>query len=172
MENNAIETKTVTDLAEKTSPADTDLFMAGDAGTATLKKVKWSSMLAAIKTKIASWTFQTLNTSDKTIPGALNELNNNSTYSFSGTYAGEVQRRGHIKKLAVSSDAGATAEQNIKICTLPADYLPLKKIEKWIILRGNITALLAINMSGEVNISHISGSVSQGTWISVVETYI
>lgn len=99
-------------------------------------------------------------------------LNNNSTYSFSGTYAGEVQRRGHIKKLAISSDAGATAEQNIKICTLPADYLPLKKIEKWIILRGNITALLAINMSGEVNISHISGSVSQGTWISVVETYI
>ena len=77
MENNAIETKTVTDLAEKTSPADTDLFMAGNAGTATLKKLKWSNMLAAIKTKIAEWTFQTLNTSDKTIPGALNELNNN-----------------------------------------------------------------------------------------------
>lgn len=77
MENNAIETKRVTDLAEKTSPADEDLFMAGDAGTATLKKFKWSSLLEAIKTKIASWTFQTLNTSDKTIPGALNELNNN-----------------------------------------------------------------------------------------------
>lgn len=77
MENNAIKTKTVTDLTEKTTPADTDLFMAGNAGTATLKKLKWSSMLAAIKTKIAEWTFQTLNTSDKTIPGALNELNNN-----------------------------------------------------------------------------------------------
>lgn len=76
MENNAIKTKTVTDLTEKTTPADTDLFMAGNAGTATLKKLKWSSMLAAIKTKIAEWTFQTLNTSDKTIPGALNELNN------------------------------------------------------------------------------------------------
>ena len=84
MENNAITTKTVVDLDEKTTPADTDLFMAGDAGTATLKKFKWSSLLAAIKTKIASWTFQTLNTSDKTIPGALNELNNNTLnmYSF------------------------------------------------------------------------------------------
>ena len=71
-----ITTKTVVDLDEKTTPADTDLFMAGNAGTATLKKLKWSSMLAAIKTKIAEWTFQTLNTSDKTIPGALNELNN------------------------------------------------------------------------------------------------
>ena len=81
MENNAIKTKTVTDLTEKTTPADTDLFMAGNAGTATLKKLKWSSMLAAIKTKIAEWTFQTLNTSDKTIPGALNELNNKIIYT-------------------------------------------------------------------------------------------
>ena len=71
-----ITTKTVVDLDEKTTPVDMDLFVIGNAGTATLKKLKWSSMLAAIKTKIAEWTFQTLNTSDKTIPGALNELNN------------------------------------------------------------------------------------------------
>ena len=72
-----ITTKTVVDLDEKTTPVDMDFFVIGNAGTATLKKLKWSSMLAAIKTKIAEWTFQTLNTSDKTIPGALNELNNN-----------------------------------------------------------------------------------------------
>lgn len=77
MDTEMITTKTVVDLDEKTTPVDTDLFMAGDAGTATLKKFKWSSLLSEIKTKIASWTFQTLNTSDKTIPGALNELNNN-----------------------------------------------------------------------------------------------
>lgn len=75
-----ITTKTVVDLDEKTTPMDMDLFVIGNAGTATLKKLKWSSMLAAIKTKIAEWTFQTLNTSDKTIPGALNELNNKITF--------------------------------------------------------------------------------------------
>lgn len=76
MDTEMITTKTVVDLAEKTSPVDTDLFMAGDAGSAALKKFKWSNLLAAIKTKIAAWTFETLNTSDKTIVGAVNELNN------------------------------------------------------------------------------------------------
>nr|DAS84928.1 MAG TPA: endosialidase chaperone [Caudoviricetes sp.] len=105
MENNAIETKTVTDLAEKTSPADTDLFMAGDAGTATLKKVKWSSMLAAIKTKIAEWNFGVLETMDKTITGAINSLvtavnekaqtNHASTESTYGL--GSESNYGHVK---------------------------------------------------------------------------
>lgn len=171
MDTEMITTKTVVDLAEKTSPVDTDLFMAGDAGSAALKKFKWSNLLAAIKTKIAAWTFETLNTSDKTIVGAVNELNNNSTYSFGGTYPGAVYRRGHIKEICFASDAGASAEQSIDICTLPVDYLPVKKIEKWIILRGNITALLTINMSGVVNVSHISGAISKSTWFSVTETY-
>ena len=70
-----ITTKTVVELDEKTTPVDADLFMAGDAGTAALKKFKWSNLLAAIKTKLAAWTFNTLTTNDKTLPGALNELN-------------------------------------------------------------------------------------------------
>ena len=77
-----ITTKTVTELDEKTAPVDTDLFMAGDAGTATLKKFKWSNLLSAIKAKIAAWTFDTLTTTDKTLPGAVNELNSNMTNRF------------------------------------------------------------------------------------------
>ena len=69
-----ITTKTVTELDEKTVPADTDLFMAGDAGTATLKKFKWSNLLVDIKTKITEWTFNALETTDKTITGAINSL--------------------------------------------------------------------------------------------------
>ena len=52
-DNEMITTKTVVELDEKTAPVDTDLFMAGDAGTAALKKFKWSSLLSAIKTKMA-----------------------------------------------------------------------------------------------------------------------
>lgn len=69
----AIDIKEVPDLTEKTSPVDTDLFTVGNAGTAALKKMKWINILSAIQTKFKSWTF-TLNTTDKTIPGALNEL--------------------------------------------------------------------------------------------------
>ena len=85
-----ITTKTVVDLDEKTTPVDMDLFVIGNAGTATLKKLKWSSMLAAIKTKIAEWTFQTLNTSDKTIPGALNELNNKTVPDTTPIKSGDI----------------------------------------------------------------------------------
>ncbi len=73
----AIETKKVTDLEEKTTPEDDDLFMAGDAGESKLKKIKWSNLLEAVKAKIAEWDFETLSTEDKTVPGALNELNSN-----------------------------------------------------------------------------------------------
>ncbi|MDD2958874.1 MAG: hypothetical protein PHR92_10170 [Lachnospiraceae bacterium] len=68
-------TKKVTALTENTAPADTDLFMIGNSGTASLRKIKWSNLLTAIKTKIASWTFGNLGTTDKTLPGAINELN-------------------------------------------------------------------------------------------------
>ena len=74
-DNEMIITKTVVELDEKTTPVDADLFIAGDAGAAALKKFKWSNLLAAIKTKLAAWTFNTLTTSNKTLPGAVNELN-------------------------------------------------------------------------------------------------
>ena len=79
-DNEMITTKTVVELDEKTAPVDADLFMAGDAGTAALKKFKWSNLLAAIKTKLAAWTFSTLTTNNKTLPGAMNELNSQIAY--------------------------------------------------------------------------------------------
>lgn len=132
-----IETKKVTDLTEKTSPVDADLFTVGDDGTATLKKIKWSNLLTAIKKKIAEWTFDTLNTTDKTLPGGLNELRksayriDNNLYSLgavdlnSDTFwepglwkcptsnAGNVQNipvTGKSFKLIVESVAGETMQ--------------------------------------------------------------
>lgn len=82
-----ITTKTVTELDEKTTPVDADLFVAGDAGSALLKKFKWSSLLSDIKTKIAEWVFDTLTTKDKTLPGALNELNSKMDQNNSGYFS-------------------------------------------------------------------------------------
>lgn len=44
-----IKTKRITDLPEDTDVNDNDLFMAGSNGTASLRKKKWSTLLAKIK---------------------------------------------------------------------------------------------------------------------------
>lgn len=44
-----ISTKRITDLPEDTDVNDNDLFMAGSNGTASLRKKKWSTLLAKIK---------------------------------------------------------------------------------------------------------------------------
>lgn len=76
--------KKITDLTENSAPNDEDLFLFGNAGSAILRKIKWSNILIAIKNKIAEWTFNDLNTTEKTLLGAVNELNSdmskNSAY--------------------------------------------------------------------------------------------
>ena len=47
-----ISTKRITDLPEDTNVNDNDLFMAGSNGTASLRKKKWSTLLAKIKSKL------------------------------------------------------------------------------------------------------------------------
>lgn len=45
-------TKKVTELAENTAMSDNDLFMVGSAGTASLRRLKWSNIWNTIKTAI------------------------------------------------------------------------------------------------------------------------
>lgn len=45
-------TKKVTDLTESTEPTDEDLFLAGSAGTASLRKIKWSNIWTKITSSI------------------------------------------------------------------------------------------------------------------------
>lgn len=44
--------KKITDLPENTDANDADLFMQGVNGTASLRKIKWSTILAKIKSKL------------------------------------------------------------------------------------------------------------------------
>lgn len=68
--------KQITSLTENTSIADTDIVPVGNAGTSTLRRIKWANILAAIKSKITSWTYS-FNTSSKTLEGAVNEMQGN-----------------------------------------------------------------------------------------------
>lgn len=70
--------KQITSLTENTSMADTDIVPVGNAGTSTLRRIKWANILAAIKSKITSWTYN-FNTSSKTLEGAVNEMHGDIT---------------------------------------------------------------------------------------------
>ncbi|WP_418482558.1 hypothetical protein, partial [Frisingicoccus sp.] len=97
-----IVTKKITELEENTTIDDADILMAGDKGTNALKRFTIGAFLTAIKAKLAAWTFDTLQTTSKTLPGAVNELN--SKMSVSGIqsqlqgYSGSCSfsRRGHF----------------------------------------------------------------------------
>lgn len=177
MENNAIKTKTVTDLTEKTTPADTDLFMAGNAGTATLKKLKWSSMLAAIKTKIAEWTFQTLNTSDKTIPGALNELNNKmnvSAYALNGEFIdANVYEISGIKFLRCASFPKKNMSANTAhyFDVVPEGFRPSIRIIQMVIVGAGTEVRLELTTDGTVSIIPVN-DISTSKGVNFLFTYI
>lgn len=71
----AITGKKLTNLTEATSLADNDLMLLESSSVS--KKIKWSTVYNAIKSKLVSWlnslTFSVTTTS-KTLPGAINEL--------------------------------------------------------------------------------------------------
>lgn len=70
----AVEGKKIGSLTEATSLVDTDVFIVETAAPVT-KKAKWITIYNAIKEKIKGFGFDGLETEDKTLPGAVNELN-------------------------------------------------------------------------------------------------
>lgn len=76
--------KKITELAAKSASDDTDLYVVGNQGTATMRKISFATIAAAVRDKLTSLTFPSLNTSNKTLPGAVNELNSNKELVLSG----------------------------------------------------------------------------------------
>lgn len=72
-------------ITEKETQEVTDNIEFVSVSSGKVGKTPWSNMLDAIKAKIAAWTFN-LTTSNKTLPGALNELNTNNTWKIHKTY--------------------------------------------------------------------------------------
>lgn len=70
--------KLISNLEEKTTIEDTDCLI---TGTSDAKKITWANVFSVIsngiKAKILEWTFTNLGTTNKTIIGAVNELNMN-----------------------------------------------------------------------------------------------
>ena len=130
-----IVTKKITELEENTTIDDADILMAGDKGTNALKRFTIGAFLTAIKAKLAAWTFDTLQTTSKTLPGAVNELNSkmsvNGIQSQLEGYSGSCSfsRSGHF--VTMHYDLGNNqrpATDGIKtIFTIPEGYRPSTK---------------------------------------------
>lgn len=70
-----------TDYTEKTEPVDTDLALIYDTPAKVNKKFTFGNLWKWIAKKIVSEGISQLETTNKTIPGAINELNSNSVKS-------------------------------------------------------------------------------------------
>ena len=69
-----------TDYTEKTEPVDTDLALIYDTQAKVNKKFTFGNLWKWIAKKIVSEGISQLDTTNKTIPGAINELNSKSFY--------------------------------------------------------------------------------------------
>lgn len=69
-----------TDYTEKTEPVDTDLALIYDTPAKVNKKFTFGNLWKWIAKKIVSEGISQLDTTNKTIPGAINELNSKSKF--------------------------------------------------------------------------------------------
>lgn len=69
-----------TDYTEKTEPVDTDLALIYDTPAKVNKKFTFGNLWKWIAKKIVSEGISQLDTTNKTIPGAINEVNSNTQF--------------------------------------------------------------------------------------------
>ena len=79
-----------TDYTEKTEPVDTDLALIYDTPAKVNKKFTFGNLWKWIAKKIVSEGISQLDTTNKTIPGAINELNS-KIYIYSGKTRDKAQ---------------------------------------------------------------------------------
>lgn len=84
-----------TDYTTKTEPADNDEVMVLDTAGKANKRLSLSTLSDWVLGKIADKAFEKLQTNDKTILGAINELNSKSIFNGvkqSGTYSFPIKQ--------------------------------------------------------------------------------
>ena len=153
---NELKTKKITDLEENTTIDDTDILMAGDKGTNALKRFTVAKLFDAIKTKIAGWAFDTLTTTDKTLPGAVNELNSkllDEEYKLAGEGVRYRLKNGYITVVGTSTTMNLPANTYTTVGTLPAGYRPKVTIPFFVDAGGGTTLMLGkILVTGEIQV--------------------
>lgn len=106
-----------TDYTIKTSPADNDEVMVLDTAGKANKRLGLSALSDWILNKLADKIFQKLETNNKTVLGALNELNSNSfrviISSFSPTIESVIDSQITDRIMLIYGTAGAGIKQGL-----------------------------------------------------------
>lgn len=128
-----------TDYTIKTTVADNDEVMALDTAGKANKRLSLSTLSDWVLGKIADKVFEELQTNDKTILGAINELNSNTKYSASLTQSQRIEieensiqeitfyKFGRLVSVFINISVKAfhpSTTDFADICDVPDDYLP------------------------------------------------
>lgn len=128
-----------TDYTIKTTVADNDEVMALDTAGKANKRLSLSTLSDWVLGKIADKVFEKLQTNDKTILGAINELNSNTKYSASLTQSQQIEieensiqeitfyKFGRLVSVFINISVKAfhpSTTDFADICDIPDDYLP------------------------------------------------
>lgn len=101
-----------TDYTEKTEPVDTDLALIYDTPAKVNKKFTFGNLWKWIAKKIVSEGISQLDTTNKTIPGAINELNSKKAICTTGWENGNAKSIFEI--FSPTSPNGIYSYYNIK----------------------------------------------------------
>lgn len=155
--------KTVTDLPENTAPADTDDILIGTEKV--IKRLSLSNLFVAIRDKLLTWTYEKLNTANKTIPGSINELNTKltnlvTTKSYDITVSGNntaivsneknIAVEGYVP-MAIAGFQTSTADRTLK-CMISGNTL-YTTVEKRNYSSGRWSSTLTIKITYIKNFS-------------------
>lgn len=151
--------KKITDLTTNPSTNDSDLYVLGNQGTATMRKITFSTIASAILNKLTSFTFNSLTTSSKNLPGAVNELNTktstythgNVTWESANVNGNNIRRQWDIKNglvvahLEFTPLSGKIAANNV-ICT----GLPIPRIGERVVVYSVGNQQMAVDSYGNL----------------------
>ena len=106
-------------------------------------------------------------------PNGLKSHNSALTATINTTYGAIIRKIGNTKMIFISNSEGINTSDALDFSFSESfpELFPTMSLSKWVILRDNVTAYLEITANGHVKLSHISGNIPKGTWITICEVY-
>jgi hypothetical protein len=177
-----------TDYTTKTTVADNDEVMVLDTAGKANKRLSLSTLSDWVLGKIADKVFEKLQTNDKTILGAINELNSNAKYSKYSASLIQSQRieEGTVKEITLYKFGRLvsvvmninikafhpSATEFVDIFDIPDDYLPMYNLIVNYVTQSGIPMIFQINPSKKKASVYGANELKNDWLIRQVFTYI
>lgn len=167
--------KKFTDLVEIENPQDTDLMLIRNS--TGVKNAPLQKLSDYIKQKFIGWVFSDLPTTDKTIPGALKELNSalaTNTRTVTGIFVDlQIVRSGNVVWIRISSEAKKPMSRNqtYELFKLDID-LPIHSLYRRVQIDDSHGFFFRMTTDGQITLTPYTTDISQGDGVNVSEVYL